>query len=87
MLPKWMGKCGECGAWDSLEEMQQGTEDLHTPKALTTGRAEVGGGGGAGGGAGGGGGGGGGAPGGAPPPGGRGRQFCWAGSRGLASRR
>jgi DNA repair protein RadA/Sms len=34
MQPKWMGKCPECGVWDSLEEMTKATEDPHRPKAL-----------------------------------------------------
>ncbi len=34
MSPKWMGKCPECNAWDSLEEMTKATDDPHKPKSL-----------------------------------------------------
>src|SRR5579884_3619447 len=36
MHPKWLGKCPDCQAWDSLEEVTKATEDPHRPKALTT---------------------------------------------------
>src|SRR6185295_12601135 len=45
MHPKWMGKCGECGAWDSLEEQVKGTEDLRAPRGLTVERSRNAGGG------------------------------------------
>ncbi len=35
MHAKWLGKCPDCGAWDSLDEMTKATEDPHRPKALT----------------------------------------------------
>ena len=38
MTPKWMGKCPDCGTWDSLEEVAKATEDPHRPRALTVGR-------------------------------------------------
>ena len=38
MHAKWMGKCPDCGTWDSLEETQKATEDPHRPRALTVGR-------------------------------------------------
>jgi DNA repair protein RadA/Sms len=38
MHPKWMGKCPDCGTWDSLEEVVKATEDPHRPRALTVGR-------------------------------------------------
>lgn len=34
MHPKWLGKCSECGTWDSLEEVTKGTEDVHRPRAV-----------------------------------------------------
>jgi DNA repair protein RadA/Sms len=34
MHPKWLGKCPDCGTWDSLEEVTKATEDPHKPKAL-----------------------------------------------------
>ncbi len=33
-----MGKCPDCGTWDSLEEVAKATEDPHRPRALTVGR-------------------------------------------------
>lgn len=36
MHPKWLGKCPDCGTWDSLEETAKLTEDPHRPRALTT---------------------------------------------------
>jgi DNA repair protein RadA/Sms len=36
MHMKWLGKCPDCQAWDSLEEVTKATEDPHRPKALTT---------------------------------------------------
>ncbi len=38
MHPKWLGKCPDCGAWDSLEEVTKASspKDPHRPKALTT---------------------------------------------------
>jgi DNA repair protein RadA/Sms len=36
MHPKWLGKCPDCGTWDSLEEAAKLTEDPHRPRALTT---------------------------------------------------
>src|SRR4051812_22611478 len=38
MHAKWMGKCPDCGTWDSLEETAKATEDPHRPRALTIGR-------------------------------------------------
>ena len=38
MHVKWLGKCPDCGTWDSLEEVAKATEDLHKPRALTVGR-------------------------------------------------
>src|SRR5215216_6602507 len=38
MHAKWMGKCPDCGTWDSLEETAKATEDPHRPRALTMGR-------------------------------------------------
>ncbi|HVX85041.1 MAG TPA: DNA repair protein RadA [Phycisphaerae bacterium] len=35
MHPKWLGKCPDCGTWDSLEEVTKATEDPHRPRALT----------------------------------------------------
>src|SRR6266513_1546699 len=29
--PKWMGKCPDCGTWDSLEEYKEPTIDTRTP--------------------------------------------------------
>src|SRR5450432_2090113 len=29
--PKWMGKCPDCGTWDSLEEYKVPTEDHRKP--------------------------------------------------------
>ncbi len=43
MHPKWLGKCPDCGTWDSLEEVSKATEDPHRPKALDA-LAPVGGG-------------------------------------------
>ena len=34
MHPKWLGKCSECGTWDSLEEVAKATEDVHVPRAV-----------------------------------------------------
>src|SRR3954469_16376038 len=36
--PKWMGKCPDCGTWDSLEEYKAPTADLHK-EASTRGAA------------------------------------------------
>lgn len=36
MQPKWMGKCPDCNAWNSLEEMSSAAADPHRPKALNT---------------------------------------------------
>jgi DNA repair protein RadA/Sms len=36
MHPKWLGKCPDCGTWDSLEQTAKLTEDPHRPRALTT---------------------------------------------------
>jgi DNA repair protein RadA/Sms len=38
MHAKWLGKCPDCGTWDSLEEVAKATEDPHKPRALTVGR-------------------------------------------------
>jgi DNA repair protein RadA/Sms len=38
MHAKWLGKCPDCGTWDSLEETAKATEDPHKPRALTVGR-------------------------------------------------
>ena len=38
MHAKWLGKCPDCGTWDSLEEVAKATEDPHRPRALTVGR-------------------------------------------------
>src|SRR3954464_4788300 len=38
MHAKWMGKCPDCGTWDSLEETTKATEDPHRPRGLTGGR-------------------------------------------------
>src|SRR5579862_5364240 len=35
MHPKWLGKCPDCGTWDSLEEVAKPTDDPHRPHALT----------------------------------------------------
>ncbi len=35
MHAKWLGKCPDCGTWDSLEETAKPTEDPHRPRALT----------------------------------------------------
>src|SRR6185295_12085598 len=35
MHAKWLGKCPDCGTWDSLEEVAKATADPHRPKALT----------------------------------------------------
>ncbi len=32
---KWLGKCPDCGTWDSLEETAKATADPHRPPALT----------------------------------------------------
>src|SRR4029078_7409935 len=32
--PKWMGKCPDCGTWDSLEEYKAPTEDARKPGPL-----------------------------------------------------
>src|SRR5215203_3908690 len=34
--PKWMGKCPDCGTWDSLEEYKAPTPD---PRAASLGRS------------------------------------------------
>ena len=36
MHAKWMGKCPDCGTWDSLEETAKATDDPHRPRALMT---------------------------------------------------
>jgi DNA repair protein RadA/Sms len=36
MHAKWLGKCPDCGTWDSLEETAKASEDPHKPRALTT---------------------------------------------------
>src|SRR5829696_292105 len=33
--PKWMGKCPDCGTWDSLEEYKTPTPDAHRPNRLS----------------------------------------------------
>ena len=40
MHTKWLGKCPDCGTWDSLDEVAKATDDPHRPKALTVGRLE-----------------------------------------------
>src|SRR5438477_2780823 len=37
--PKWMGKCPDCGTWDSLEEYKAPTVDTHRPAAPLRDRA------------------------------------------------
>ncbi len=37
--PKWMGKCPDCGTWDSLEEYKPPTPDARRPLTGGTGRA------------------------------------------------
>src|SRR5262245_41670338 len=32
--PKWMGKCPDCGAWDSLEEYKAPAHDARKPAAI-----------------------------------------------------
>jgi DNA repair protein RadA/Sms len=36
MHSKWLGKCPDCGTWDSLEETAKATADPHRPRALAT---------------------------------------------------
>ncbi|NNM85333.1 MAG: DNA repair protein RadA [Phycisphaerales bacterium] len=36
MQPKWMGKCPDCGTWDSMEELTEATADPHRPKAAVS---------------------------------------------------
>src|SRR5687767_3625862 len=36
--PKWMGKCPDCGTWDSLEEYKAPTFDARKPAASAVGR-------------------------------------------------
>jgi len=38
MHAKWLGKCPDCQAWNSLDEVAKPTEDVHRPKALTVAR-------------------------------------------------
>jgi DNA repair protein RadA/Sms len=40
MHAKWLGKCPDCGTWDSLEEVAKASEDPHKPRALTVGRLQ-----------------------------------------------
>jgi DNA repair protein RadA/Sms len=35
--PKWMGKCPDCGTWDSLQEFTPATEDRRKPGAAAAG--------------------------------------------------
>ncbi len=35
MQPKWMGKCPDCSAWDSLEQMTEAAADPHRPAVLS----------------------------------------------------
>src|SRR3569623_1086569 len=37
--PKWMGKCPDCGTWDSLEEYKAPTEDARKPVGRAVGSA------------------------------------------------
>src|SRR5262245_26786606 len=37
--PKWMGKCPDCGAWDSLEEYKAPTHDARKEGAIGLGGA------------------------------------------------
>src|SRR4051812_45505046 len=37
--PKWMGKCPDCGTWDSLEEYKPPTPDARKPSGLVRGSA------------------------------------------------
>src|SRR3954454_19206032 len=37
--PKWLGKCPDCGTWDSLEEYKAPTEDTKKPGTLGRDRA------------------------------------------------
>ena len=34
--PKWMGKCPDCGKWDSLEEYKAPTPDVRAASRLAT---------------------------------------------------
>jgi len=40
--PKWMGKCPDCGTWDSLEEYKTPTFDARKPTASAVGRGATG---------------------------------------------
>src|SRR5688572_12707481 len=40
--PKWMGKCPDCGTWDSLEEYKTPTFDARKPAASAVGRSGTG---------------------------------------------
>src|SRR5688572_15262178 len=40
--PKWMGKCPDCGTWDSLEEYKPPTYDARKPTASGAGRGATG---------------------------------------------
>src|SRR5512136_2526072 len=34
--PKWMGKCPDCGTWDSLEEYKPPTPDARAPRGRSS---------------------------------------------------
>src|SRR5688572_29976613 len=40
--PKWMGKCPDCGTWDSLEEFKPPTPDARRPERGTPGSSATG---------------------------------------------
>src|SRR3954470_14699777 len=39
--PKWMGKCPDCGTWDSLEEYKPPTPDARKPSPSGLGRGSA----------------------------------------------
>src|SRR5262245_56956494 len=39
--PKWMGKCPDCGAWDSLEEYKQPAPDTRRDSLKASGTADI----------------------------------------------
>src|SRR5207237_1155602 len=40
--PKWMGKCPDCGTWDSLEEYKTPTPDARAPLRMAAGAGGAG---------------------------------------------
>src|SRR4051794_8475227 len=40
--PKWMGKCPDCGTWDSLEEYKTPTPDARSPLRMAAGAGGAG---------------------------------------------